>query len=99
MEERRQCTACNSMLVGPFEPVMTLSQAPPNEESDEDGLELGAESWVCVGCGLVHWFVEGEGLKQLRGSAVTDEVRAPQPDSSYERRTQVLRMLRRVRRM
>ena len=99
MEEQRQCSACNAILAGPFEPKMTLSQAPPNEESDEDGLELRAGSWVCAGCGLVHWFAEGEGLKQLRGSAVDDELRAPQPASSYERRAQVLRMLRRVRRM
>jgi hypothetical protein len=99
MEEQRQCSACNTILAGPFEPKMTLSQAPPNEESDEDGLELQATSWVCVSCGLVHWFAEGDGLKQLQDSAVLDEPQAPQPASSYERRAQVLRMLRRVRRM
>jgi hypothetical protein len=99
MEEQRQCSGCGASLAGPFEPKVTLVGAPSNGGADEEGLELLASSWVCVGCGLVHRFAEGEGLEQLRGAAQAEDLGPPQPASSYERRAQVLRMLRRVRRM
>ena len=99
MEEQQQCSACGATLAGPFEPKMTLIQPSPFEELEEEALELVAGSWVCVGCGLVHWYAEGEGLRQLRGAAAYDDPKPPKPDTSYERRAQVLRMLRRVRRM
>ena len=99
MEETQRCSACGAILVGPFEPQVTLTQAPSDEESGEETLELLAGSWVCAGCGLVHWYAEGEGLKQLWGAAAYEDLEPPTPDASYERRAQVLRMLRRVRRM
>ena len=79
--------------------MVTLTRAHSNEGADEEALELLTGSWVCVGCGLVHRFAEGEGLKQLQGAVPGKDLKPPQPASSYERRAQVLRMLRRVRRM
>ena len=99
MEEQQQCSSCGANLAGPFEPKMTLIQAPSSEESEEEALELLAGSWVCVGCGLVHWYAEAEDLQQLRGAAAYEDLTPPRPATSYERRAQVLRMLRRVRRM
>jgi hypothetical protein len=72
-----------------------LSQEPAGEEATE----VEARAWMCPGCGLVYWYGEDEDLDALRAIAdAADEIQ-PKPDSSYERRTQMLRMLRRVRRM
>ena len=54
---------------------------------------------VCPGCGLAHWYAQEQDPEELEGVAGTEEDLAPKPGSSYERRMQVLRMLRRVRRM
>jgi uncharacterized protein with PIN domain len=99
MEEQQLCSACGANLAGPFEPKVALTQASSNEESVQEALELLARSWVCVSCGLVHWYAEREALRQLRDAASHDEPTPPKPATSYERRAQVLRMLRRVRRM
>jgi hypothetical protein len=54
---------------------------------------------ICPGCGLVHWYVDDEDIVQILAAASGDRVLPIQPDTSYERRAQMLRLLRRVRRM
>ncbi|MFN2224746.1 MAG: hypothetical protein ACK2UY_00530 [Anaerolineae bacterium] len=98
MDEDRLCTACRASLAGPFEPRITLSH--PAGEGEERELKVSARSWICPGCGLVHWYARDEDLdKLLEALPEDDEVGAIKPASSYERRSQMLRMLRRVRRI
>jgi uncharacterized protein with PIN domain len=98
MEEQRLCIACGAELAGPFQPEITLSSVLPAEEAEEM-LKVSAYAWICRGCGLVHWYAGNEYLDLLLVAASADEAPTPKPDSSYERRTQMLHMLRRVRRM
>ncbi len=99
MEEERLCIACEANLVGPFQPKMTLNMALSAEESDQATLTMTARPWICPGCGLVHWYVGDRDLDRALALATADEALDAQPADSYERRTQMLRMLRRVRRM
>jgi len=100
MDEPRLCTDCRADLVGPFRPRITLTQPPAVPEADQAPLTVGAQAWICPGCGLVHWVAEDEALDRLAGLVETEAGDgAATPDSSYERRAQMLRMLRRVRRM
>jgi hypothetical protein len=99
MEESRLCIACGCKLQGPFEPQITTTQAPSAEDPDGMPLTVVAQAWICPGCGLVHWYADDESLAELLAVASSDEALSAQPDASYERRMQMLRMLRRVRRM
>jgi hypothetical protein len=95
MGGEKQCTVCGAGLAGPMSPRITLNYTPPGEEATK----VEARAWVCVACGLVHWYGEEEGLARLQESAGQGGEYQAVPGTSYERRTQVLRMLRRVRRM
>ena len=95
MNEERQCTVCGAGLVGPMAPRITLSYPASGEEA----AKLEARAWVCAACGLVYWYGEEASLARLQDSTGEVGEVAPVPGSSYERRTQVLRMLRRVRRL
>ena len=98
MEEERQCTACGTALAGPFEPALGLTKTVPEQEPEQE-VTVMARAWICPGCGLAHWYGQEQDPEELDGVAGTEEDLAPKPGSSYERRMQVLRMLRRVRRM
>jgi hypothetical protein len=98
VEEERQCTACGTFLAGPFEPRLDLTKTVPEQELEQK-VTVMVRAWVCPGCGLAHWYAPGPDLEDLGSSAGTEEDLAPKPGASYERRMQVLRMLRRVRRM
>jgi len=87
--------ACGAGLVGPMAPRITLSYVPAGEEA----IKADARAWICPACGLVHWYGEEESLARLQDSGGEIGEHEAVPGASYERRTQVLRMLRRVRRM
>ena len=95
MDDERQCTVCGVGLVGPMAPRITLSYAPP----DQEVMDIEAEAWLCPACGLVYWHGQEESLARLQDSTTVVGEHEAVPGASYERRTQVLRMLRRVRRM
>ncbi|MBN1658833.1 MAG: hypothetical protein JXA93_10550 [Anaerolineae bacterium] len=95
MDEEKQCTVCGAGLVGPLAPRITLNHTPPGEEA----IKVEARAWICTACGLVHWYGDEESLARLQESASQVGEHKAVPGTSYERRTQVLRMLRRVRRM
>lgn len=99
MEEPRLCIACGAGLAGPFEPKLTLTRDPATEESPEKPLTVVTHAWICPGCGLAQWYADDESLAGILAAASDDDLLSAQPDLSYERRTQMLRMLRRVRRM
>jgi hypothetical protein len=69
------------------------------EQEPEQEVKVMARAWFCPGCGLAHWYAQEQDLEKLERVAVAEEELAPKPGSSYERRMQVLRMLKRVRRM
>ena len=98
MEENRQCSGCGTALVGPFEPELRLTRTTAEGEPGQEVTVL-AHAWICPGCGLAHWYTQGQDLEQLESITRVAEESAPKPGTSYERRMQVLRMLRRVRRM
>jgi len=98
MEEERQCTACGTVLAGPFEPELSLTRIVPEQEPEQE-VTVMARAWICPGCGLAHWYGQEQDPEELDGVAGAEEDLMPKPASSYERRMQVLRMLRRVRRM
>jgi hypothetical protein len=99
MERDRVCIACGAHLSGPFQPQIDLTFAPPAEESEQASLKVSARSWICPGCGLVHWYARDEDLDSLLEVALAGEPIEAEPGVGYERRMQMLRMLRRVRRM
>jgi len=99
MENSQLCIACGSDLTGPFQPKITLALVPPAEEPGQEKLAVAAHAWICPGCGLVHWYVEDEDLDNLSSIAAVYETVTAKPGTGYERRTKMLRMLRRVRRM
>jgi len=86
-------------MAGPFRPRITLTQAPAAEQPEQEAAQVSARSWVCPGCGLVHWYAEEADLDRILDLALADEEGLLQPGQGYERRAQVLRMLQRVRRM
>jgi hypothetical protein len=94
----RQCAACGAALVGPLEPGLSLASTVPEQGPEQDTTVI-AHAWVCSRCGLVLWYAREQDLESLAASEDLEEELAPRPGVSYERRTQVLRMLRRVRRM
>ena len=98
MEETRQCSACDRAMVGPFEPELSLIM-PALEDEPEHDLTAVIRAWLCPSCGLAQWYAQEQDLEQLASIAEAIEELEPKPGTSYERRMQVLRMLRRVRRM
>jgi hypothetical protein len=99
MEEERSCIACGAHLMGPFEPTLGLTRVAPKGEPESELLDISVSARACPGCGLVHWYVDDQDLDKLLDAALPDEAEPAKPGTSYERRTQMLRMLRRVRRM
>jgi hypothetical protein len=99
MEEQRQCIACGAEVVGPFGPKISLTKTVSTEGSDQEELSVAARGWICPGCGLVQWYTEDEDLDRLLEVALAEQEVAATPGTSYERRSQMLRMLQRVRRM
>jgi hypothetical protein len=99
MDEMHLCISCGADLVGPFQPKLALNmvRADETEESNEIEITIYARSWLCPGCGLLHWHAGDEQLEQLREVVGADV--APKPDQSYQRRMQMLHMLKRVRRI
>ncbi len=88
--ELRSCVACGAALIGPFRPDAQLTLA-----AGEGEYRVTTRAWICSKCGLVHWYAEsgsGPTVKKAPGAA-------PKPDANYQRRAQMLRMLRRVKRM
>jgi hypothetical protein len=98
MEESRPCSACGACLAGPFQPRIALTQVPSLEEAEGERVTVAARAWICPACGLVHWYTEDQDLNKVPIAEVAEET-SPKPGTSYERRSQMLRMLRRVRRM
>jgi hypothetical protein len=99
MEEERQCIACGAEVIGPFQPRISLTKIISAEELDQEKLSVTARSWICPGCGLVQWYAKDEDLEKLLEMTLAGQEFSAKPGSSYERRSQMLRMLRRVRRM
>lgn len=99
MEEERRCIACGAEVLGPFQPKISVTKTVSAEGSDQEKLSVTARSWICPGCGLVQWYAEDEDLDRLLEVALAEQEVAATPGTSYERRSQMLRMLRRVRRM
>ena len=99
MEEERRCIACDAQVLGPFKPKISLTKAASAEGADQEKPSVTARSWICPGCGLVHWYAADEDLDRLLEMALAEQEFAAKPGTSYERRSQMLRMLRRVRRM
>jgi len=92
MQESKQCIACGAALLGPFQPAIHLTLPAGDEE-----YRATARARICSRCGLVHWYAE---KSNSPATAEADhEPAPPQPDASYQRRAQMLRMLRRVKRM
>ncbi len=98
MEEKRQCSACDTVMVGPFEPELSLIMPAPEEEPEQEATVV-IRAWICPACGLAQWYAQEQDREQLASIAGPEEELAPKPGTSYERRMQVLRMLKRVRRM
>lgn len=94
MDQERRCTACGASLVGPMGPQIMLISALSDEEA-----QLEAWMWMCAACGLVHWYGDEEDLPALRDVVGEAGEHHAVPGTNYERRAQVSRMLRRVRRM
>ena len=102
MEGARTCASCGAALHGPFEPELSLSATAPEQEPEqepEQDVAITVRAWVCPHCGLAHWYAQERDLDTLGTLAGSEEDLSPKPASSYERRMQVLHMLRRVRRM
>jgi hypothetical protein len=98
MDDEHLCIACGAGLAGPFQPKITLNR-PPEQENDAEPARVSAHAWICPGCGLVHWYTGDEDLAKLLDADVAIEPLEATPGQGYERRSQMLRMLRRVRRM
>lgn len=97
----RMCVTCGVNLMGAFGPRITLTMDLPAESEDQEGdeLKVAVRSWICPGCGLVHWYAEEDHLGPLLNAAANAELLTGEPGQSYERRAHMLRMLRRVRRL
>jgi len=91
----QECIACGAGLIGPFQPKIRLAHPAPQQES----LAVAAYAWICPGCGLVHWYADEADVDRLRDEELEDESLGATPGEGYERRTQMQRMLRRVKRM
>jgi hypothetical protein len=48
---------------------------------------------------LVHWYADDQDLAKLQQLDAVEELEGVEPGSSYERRAQMQRMLRKVRRI
>ncbi|MGD8466119.1 MAG: hypothetical protein PVI09_19850 [Anaerolineae bacterium] len=99
MGDSRVCTACGAGLVGPFEPDVPVSYVPPAGGERQESIRATTRSWICPGCGLVHWYADDQDLAKLQQLDSVKELEGVEPGSSYERRAQMQRMLRKVRRI
>jgi Zn-finger nucleic acid-binding protein len=99
MDETRICDSCGADLAGPFRPGIDLTHTPQAGGEEDGEVTVAARAWICPGCGLVHWYVDDGDLGQIPVTESAQEKAAPRAGESYERRAQMLRMLRRVRRM
>ncbi len=100
MDEPRTCPLCGITLVGPFQPAVPLKRMPEGaQETGRPAQHVSAQGWVCPGCGLLSWYVAADKLDVLRADLPEDQYLVARPGLPYERRTQMLRLLRRVRRM
>lgn len=97
IDEPRTCIACGAGLGGPFRPQITLTCIAG--EGGQEEVTVAAHAWVCPGCGLVHWYADDESLDKVLDLVTGEETLAARPGTSYERRSQMLQMLRRVRRI
>jgi hypothetical protein len=93
-DEPRSCLICGADLVGPLQPEIALKATLPAGPAP-----LAAQAWLCPACGLVSWYARAEGLGQLLDALPGEKTIEAQPGLSYERRTQMLKLLRRLRRM
>jgi len=98
MAEGRLCLACGADLAGPFLPQIDLAHPSPAEGAGDGQVQVTAHAWACPECGLVHWYAE-EQEPEAEETAEPAEAVAPRPGSSYERRSEIVRLLRRVKRM
>jgi hypothetical protein len=89
------CIACGGGLSGPFQPKIRLTHPAAREEP----LRVTAYAWICVRCGLVHWYAQEEDRERLRAEEQAAQSLDATPGEGYERRTQMQRMLQKVRRM
>jgi hypothetical protein len=98
MDDVRPCSACGTYLVGPFDPRIALTQGTSPDEPERDDVAVAARAWICPACGLVYWYVEDQDLGKLPMAEPAREA-GQKADTSYERRSEMMRMLRRLRRM
>jgi hypothetical protein len=98
MDESRPCSACGAYLTGPFQPGIALTQELSPEEPEGKKVTVAVRAWICPMCGLVHWYAAGEDLGKIPVVEAAEATGLTQA-TSYERRSQMMRMLRRVRRM
>lgn len=100
MEETRQCSACGIDLVGPFLPKILLTTSRGDRPGDaREAIQVAAYGWFCPTCGLLHWYAESESLAQLNAVPMSEPEPEVSPDSNYERRKQMLRLMQHIRRM
>jgi hypothetical protein len=98
MDESRPCSACGAYLAGPFQPGIALAQELSPEGPEGEKVMVAVQAWICPMCGLVHWYATGEDLGKVPVVKAVEATGLNQA-TSYERRSQMMRMLRRVRRM
>lgn len=98
MGDSRLCTACGATLVGPCEPAVPVSYVPPAQE-ENGAVKLTVRCWICPGCGLAHWYAGEQDLARLQQVEEVEGLEGIQSGSGYERRAQMQRMLRKVRRI
>ena len=99
MGDSRRCTACGAGLVGPCEPAVPVSYVPPVGDEEQKPLKMTVRSWICPGCGVVHWYAGDQDLVKLQQVESDEGLEGIELGSGYERRAQVQRMLRKVRRI
>jgi hypothetical protein len=98
MDDARSCNACGASLVGPFDPEVALTLQSSPDEPERDGEPVTVRAWICPACGLAAWYAEEREIDELPEAELDQQMRA-KPDSDYERRNQMMHMLRRLRRM
>jgi hypothetical protein len=98
MDDVRPCSACGVNLVGPFDPAIDLTLPPAPDEPEREPVTVAVRAWICPACGLVDWYAQDQDLGKLPAVEPGQEL-GQKTDTDYERRSQMMRMLRRVRRM
>jgi hypothetical protein len=98
MDDLRHCCACGALLVGPFDPGIAVTMQPSADDTEGEGSAATVWAWICPDCGLVTWYADDGGPGKLPEAEPAQDTSA-KPATSYERRNQMMHMLRRVRRM